>query len=65
MPPSIEELTRRLVGRNTDSDDVINKRIVNASIEMKEASWYDHVVINDIFKMALAQLKEIMQADHN
>ena len=65
MPPSIEELTRRLVGRNTDADDVIKKRVVNASVEMKEATWYDHVVINDKFKLALAQLKVIMQAGHS
>ncbi len=64
MPPSIEELTRRLVGRNTDADDVIKQRIVNASAEMKEATWYDHVVINDKFELALAQLKKIMQGGH-
>ena len=61
MPPSIEELRRRLDGRNTDANDVIERRIVNASDEMKEATWYDHVVINDKFDQALAQLKMIMQ----
>ena len=61
MPPSLDELRRRLVGRDTDSNDVIEKRIVNASDEMNEATWYDHVVINDKFDVALTQLKLIVQ----
>ena len=61
MPPSLDELRRRLVGRDTDSDDVINKRIVNAADEMNEATWYDHVVVNDKFDVALNQLKLIVQ----
>lgn len=61
MPPSLEELRRRLVGRNTDADDVIKKRLINADDEMKEATWYDHVVINDQFNVALDQLKLIFQ----
>ena len=64
LPPSLEELERRLVGRNTDTDDVINMRVVNASAEMKEAAWYDHVVINDNFELALARLKTIVQGSH-
>ena len=63
MPPSLDELRRRLVGRDTDSDDVIEKRIVNASDEINEATWYDHVVINDKFDLALDQLKLIVQGD--
>lgn len=61
MPPSLEELQRRLIGRKTDKEDVIRQRLDNASEEMKEAAWYDHVVINDKFEIALAKLKEIMQ----
>lgn len=60
MPPSLEELRRRLNGRNTDSDAVIEQRIANATEEMDEATWYDHVVVNDEFDKALAQLKEIV-----
>jgi len=61
MPPSLEELQRRLVGRKTDNQEVIKRRLFNASEEMKEAAWYDHVVINDKFEIALAKLKEILQ----
>lgn len=64
LPPSIEELQRRLVGRNTDADEVIKNRLVTASAEMKEAAWYDHVVINDNFELALARLKSILQGSH-
>lgn len=63
MPPSLEELRRRLVGRDTDSDDVIEKRIVNASDEIDESTWYDHIVVNDQFDLALDQLKKIVLGD--
>lgn len=63
MPPSIQELRRRLDSRNTDSHAVIEERITNAAKEMNEAAWYDHVVINDKFDQALAQLKAILQGD--
>ncbi len=61
LPPNLEELRRRLVGRHTDADEVIEKRIYNASEEIKEAAWYDHIVVNDQFNLALAQLKAIIQ----
>ena len=61
MAPSLDELRRRLVGRDTDSGDVIDTRIVNAADEMNEATWYDHVVVNDKFDVALTQLKLIVQ----
>lgn len=63
LPPSMAELQRRLSGRNTDAPEVIARRIVNARDEIREAYWYDYLVINDDFAQALEQLKSILLAE--
>ena len=47
MPPSIEELERRLRGRGDTPEDQIIMRMERAGWEMEQRSWYDHVVVND------------------
>ena len=47
MPPSMEELERRLRGRGDTPEDQINLRMERAVWEMEQRSWYDHVVVND------------------
>lgn len=47
MPPSWEELERRLRGRNDTPEDQIAIRLERAKWEMEQRSWYDHVVVND------------------
>lgn len=47
MPPSVEELERRLRGRGDTSEEQIKMRMERALWEMEQRSWYDHVVIND------------------
>ncbi|MEA3437570.1 MAG: guanylate kinase, partial [Thermodesulfobacteriota bacterium] len=56
MPPSIEELKRRLKLRNTDSSEVIARRLENAKIEMAKKDLYIHVIINDQLPDAIEQL---------
>jgi guanylate kinase len=63
LPPSYEELRRRLEHRNTDSREVIERRIANARREIQEGAWYDFLVVNDIFSHALDQLKAIVTAE--
>jgi guanylate kinase len=63
LPPSFEELQRRLLGRNTDSAEVIERRTLNARSEVLQASWYDYLVINDDFPVALEQLKGVLMAE--
>ncbi len=63
LPPNFEELRRRLDGRNTDSEAVIERRIINARGEIREAAWYDYIVVNDEFNLALEQLKAILLAE--
>ena len=47
MPPSVEELERRLRGRNDTPEDQIAIRMERAKWEMEQRVWYDHVVVND------------------
>ncbi len=47
MPPSVEELERRLRKRATDSEEVIAERVAKAEYEISFANRYDHVVVND------------------
>ena len=47
MPPSPEELERRLRGRGDTPEDQIQMRMERAVWEMEQRSWYDHVVVND------------------
>jgi guanylate kinase len=63
LPPSLVELEHRLRGRNTDSDEVIQRRLDNAEEEISQSSWYDYQVINDNIDTALGQLKEIFRKE--
>jgi len=62
MPPSVEELERRLKSRATDSEEVIQRRLSRAELEMEQASWFDHVIINDNLDAAKNQLKKIIDS---
>lgn len=62
LPPSFQELERRLKGRQTDSAEVIDQRLRNARVEMREMFWYDYLVINDEFDLASQQLHAILLA---
>jgi len=63
LPPTLSELQRRLQGRNTDSAAVIERRIANARDEIRQAEWYDYLVVNDRFETALDNLKAIVAAE--
>ena len=63
VPPSLEELERRLRGRGTDPDDVIQVRLKNAITELEFAQKngkYEHTVVNDNFDHALEELVGIV-----
>ncbi len=62
LPPSFQELERRLKGRQTDAAEVIKQRLRNARSEMGEMFWYDYLVINDDFELASQQLQAIIVA---
>ena len=52
QPPSIEELRRRLIGRNTDTMEVIEQRLAKAEYELSFADRFDTVIINDNLQKA-------------
>ena len=60
MPPSIEELQRRLEGRATDSPEVIAKRVAKAAFELEKAPEFDHRVVNDQLEVAVEETCAIL-----
>ena len=62
VPPSYQELERRLRGRNTDDEQTICKRLSRALEEVREINMYDYLVINDQVDNAVAELDAIMSA---
>lgn len=61
QPPSIEELRRRLEGRATDTQEVIESRIAKAAYELSFAPQFDVVVVNDDLDKAKAEALRIIQ----
>ena len=62
LPPSISELRKRLVGRGTDSAEVIEKRMASAQEEISHALEANYLVVNDDFETATADLLAISRA---
>ena len=62
VPPSFEELSRRLHRRNTDSEDVIAGRLEKARVEFREIPNYDYLVINDKVSNAVGEIEAILTA---
>jgi len=59
LPPSRGELERRLRGRGTDAEEVIQRRLRDAAADMTHWAEFDYVVVNDDFAQALAELQAI------
>ncbi|MBQ5406414.1 MAG: guanylate kinase [Oscillospiraceae bacterium] len=64
IPPSMEELRRRLVGRGTDSPEAIEGRLLRAREEYAEADFYDYLIVNDDADEAAADFSAIVRAEH-
>jgi guanylate kinase len=62
LPPSMEELRRRLDSRSSDAREAIDLRIERAAGEIREARWYDYIIINDNFEAAFEELSAIVVA---
>ncbi len=63
LPPSIDELRRRLTGRGTDSAEVIAARMERAQSEISHWDGYDYVVINDDVEACYAKVVQILAAE--
>ena len=60
MPPSMEELERRLRGRGDTSEEQIAMRLERAVWEMEQRHWYDHVVVNDDAERCAEEILKII-----
>ena len=63
IPPSMEELRRRLEGRGTDTARAIEARLIRARQEYAEADFYDYIIVNDDADRAAAELSAIITAE--
>ncbi len=63
LPPSFDDLKRRLMERNSDAANEIEKRLENAKKEIPQYKMYNYVIINDKFEKALEDLKSIITAE--
>ena len=63
-PPSISELRDRLVGRGTETEEVIAKRIATANEEVEMMNLYDYVVENDEVQNACERINALIMAEH-
>ena len=62
LPPSAQELRRRLEGRGSDSAEKVEKRMAQNVVQMKMAYFYDYVVMNDDLDAAVEQVVHILEA---
>ena len=64
MPPSAKELENRLVGRGTETPEVISQRLAISCKESEYMEKYDYLIINDSLERAVDQVHNIIQAEH-
>ena len=64
IPPSMEELERRLRSRGTDSDRKIEARLIRAREELEAATFYDYLIINDDIDVAANEFSSILTAEN-
>lgn len=64
LPPSAKELKDRLVGRGTETEDVIAMRLKRATQEACGIEEYDYIIVNDVLEECVVQMHEIIKAAH-
>ena len=65
VPPSEEELKRRLKGRNSETDEEIERRLSRMEYECSKKDEYDYIVVNDALDGAESKLEEIIDKEKN
>ena len=63
LPPSFEELRRRIESRATERCDIIEKRLLQASNELKHVSKYDYLILNDSVDHAALNIEKVLDAE--
>ena len=64
LPPSLEELKQRIIGRGTESPESLSKRLSAAPVEIEIGRQYDYAVVNDSIENAVEKIKAIIVAEH-
>lgn len=64
LPPSLDELRRRIVGRGTETEHSIRSRMEAAAEELKLMVHYDYAVVNDVLETACRRVQSIIEAEH-
>jgi guanylate kinase len=62
LPPSLQELRRRLQGRGKDSAETIERRLSNAREEISHVLEFEYIIVNDRFEAALEDLRAVVRA---
>lgn len=63
LPPSLEELARRLKSRGTDSDEAVHARLERAAGEIRSCLWYDYLIFNEELMQAVEEMKSLIIAE--
>ena len=63
LPPSIEELKERILGRGSETEETLQRRLDQAMNELAQADKYDYQVVNDDVDIATAKVQEIMRLE--
>ncbi|WP_058485307.1 guanylate kinase [Defluviitalea phaphyphila] len=64
IPPSLSELKNRLLGRGTEKEDIIEKRLKRAIEELELIKEYDYLIINDSINEAVENINTVIEAEH-
>ncbi|MDO4574867.1 MAG: guanylate kinase [Planctomycetia bacterium] len=60
LPPSLEELEKRLRGRGTESDEAIERRLARAAYEIEKSKFYKYPIVNDVLEKTVAEFCDII-----
>lgn len=60
VPPSVEELKRRLISRNSETEEEIENRLSRLEYELSQTNKYDFVIVNDELETAIKELEKII-----
>ena len=60
VPPSVEELKRRLIGRGSESEETVELRLARMEFELSKKDEYDYIIVNDDLETAIAEVCDIL-----
>ena len=63
VPPSVEELKKRLIGRGTEGKDEIENRLSRLEYELSQQDKYDYIIVNDDLETAIAEVSKIFDGE--